>query len=55
MTSNEILEILKKGLDNKELKSLYANQIVKTPGAQGFIQIEAAGLTGIAFEEVPVE
>ena len=25
MTSNEILEILKKGLDNKELKSLYAN------------------------------
>ena len=40
MTSNEILEILKKDLDNKELKSLYANQIVKKPDAQGFIQIE---------------
>ena len=40
MTANEILEILSNGLDSKELKSLYANQIVKTPGAQGFIQIE---------------
>ena len=40
MTSNEILEILKKGLDNKELKSLYANQIVKKTDAQGFIRAE---------------
>ena len=40
MISNEILEILKKGLDNKELKSLYANQIVKKTDAQGFIQIK---------------
>ena len=40
MTADEILEILSNGLDSKELKSLYANQIVKTPGAQGFIQIE---------------
>ena len=40
MTSNEILEILSNGLNSKEFKSLYVNQIVKAPGAQGFIQIE---------------
>ena len=39
MTKNEIIEILKTGLNLQELQQLYINQIVKRPDARGFIQL----------------
>lgn len=39
MTSNEIINILKTGLDENEIQNLYVNEIVREPGAKGFIRI----------------
>ena len=39
MTSNELIEILKTGLDEQEIQDLNIGKLVKLPGAKGCIKL----------------